>query len=84
MKLRKLIVPAIGILICTIGSVANAQNKTPVKNDSSYSTSKTTIETDNGVRTTIKTKTVKTNENMCGNKMVKETKTDKKVETDPK
>ena len=82
MKTKNLIT-GIGIVICAMGfeAIAIAQDKTPPP---SSTTSKTSIETDNGVRTTTKTKVVKTKKSKNGKKSVVDTKTDKKVETDQK
>ena len=86
MKLKHLVIRGIGVVICTFGfaTSALAQDKTTNNNTSSTSTTKTTTETGDATKTTTKKKTVSSKESASGDKKVKETKTDTKVETDKK
>ncbi len=82
MKSKKLIISLVVLAIGTLGFAVSAlaQDKTPP----SKTVSKTSIETDNSIRTKTTTKTVKAKKSKNGKKQVTDTKVDTKVETDQK
>jgi hypothetical protein len=82
MKSKKLIISLVVLAIGTLGFAVSAlaQDKTAP----SKTVSKTSIETDNSIRTKTTTKTVKAKKSKNGKKQVTDTKVDTKVETDQK